>query len=246
MRFAAVADIHGNCLALEAVLADIAAQGIADVVNLGDLVSGPLEAARTADLLTTQDFLTIRGNHDRWLVEQDPGEMGVSDAAAHAELTPEHLAWIRSLPATAVFKDEVYLCHGTPASDTTYWLETVDAEARITRSPRTTVEEAAQGIAQSLILCGHTHIPRAVRLADGRMIVNPGSVGCPAYDDDRPVFHVMEAGTPDASYAILERTNGRWGVEFRLVPYDHMAAAHMAEGRGRPEWARGLATGWLT
>ena len=47
MRFAAIADIHGNALALDAVLVDIAALGIADAVNLGDHVSGPLEARRT-------------------------------------------------------------------------------------------------------------------------------------------------------------------------------------------------------
>jgi predicted phosphodiesterase len=43
MKFAAIADVHGNCVALEAVLADIAANGITEVVNLGDHVSGPLE-----------------------------------------------------------------------------------------------------------------------------------------------------------------------------------------------------------
>ena len=62
MRFAAIADVHGNIAALEAVLADIAALGITDVVNLGDHVSGPLEAARTADLLMARDFPSIRGD----------------------------------------------------------------------------------------------------------------------------------------------------------------------------------------
>ena len=65
MRFAAIADVHGNIAALEAVLADIAALGITDVVNLGDHVSGPLEAARTADLLMARDFPSIRGDQDR-------------------------------------------------------------------------------------------------------------------------------------------------------------------------------------
>ena len=49
MKFAAIADVHGNCLALEAVLADIAALGIEEVVNLGDHFSGPLEPRRTAE-----------------------------------------------------------------------------------------------------------------------------------------------------------------------------------------------------
>ena len=65
MKFAAIADVHGNCAALEAVLADIAAAGIAEVVNLGDHVSGPLEPRRTADLLMQCAFPSIRGNQDR-------------------------------------------------------------------------------------------------------------------------------------------------------------------------------------
>ena len=59
MRFAAIADIHGNASALEAVLADIAAQGIVDIVNLGDSLSGPLEAGRTADILSPLGLPTV-------------------------------------------------------------------------------------------------------------------------------------------------------------------------------------------
>lgn len=69
MRFAAIADVHGNHLALEAVLADIKAQGIDTVVNLGDCFSGPLEAGLTADLLIPLNALTVRGNHDRALID---------------------------------------------------------------------------------------------------------------------------------------------------------------------------------
>ena len=65
-----------------------------------------------------------------------------------------------------------------------------------------------EGITQSLILCAHTHIARAVRLRDGRLIVNPGSVGSPGYRDNHPFPHVIEAGTPDARYAILELADG--------------------------------------
>lgn len=61
MKFAAIADIHGNYAALEAVLADIAALGIGEVVNLGDHLSGPLEPQRTADLLIARGFPSIRG-----------------------------------------------------------------------------------------------------------------------------------------------------------------------------------------
>ena len=245
MRFAAIADIHGNCLALEAVLADIDALGIDAVVNLGDHLSGPLEAARTADILIERGFPSIRGNHDRWLVETPPGEMGASDAAAYAQLTDRHKDWLEALAATLVFRDEVFLCHGTPASDTSYWLERVANDAVVHLAPIEDIEAEADGVDFPLILCGHTHIPRAVRLRDGRLVVNPGSVGCPGYGDDAPVRHIMQAATPDACYAVLEKRDGRWHVSFRLVPYDHDAMADLARTRGRSEWASALATGWI-
>jgi len=246
MRVAVIADIHGNDLALEAVLADIEAQGIDDVVNLGDHLSGPLNAARTADLLIARNFPSICGNHDRWLTTRDPAEMGRWDRPAHDELQPHHLDWLRTLPPTLVHHGELFLCHGTPEDDLIYWLEDLTPDGVLHMSSRERIEGFAQGINHPVILCGHTHIPRAVRLADGRLIVNPGSVGCPGYDDDEPVFHKVETGSPDASYAIMTRTADRWDVTFRRLPYDHMAMSQLARARGDREWANALASGWVT
>jgi predicted phosphodiesterase len=245
MKTAVIADIHGNDLALEAVLADITAQGISDVINLGDHLSGPLNAARTADLLMARDFPSIRGNHDRWLVSLAPAELGRSDRAAHDELQPRHLDWLRSLPATLVHRDEIFLCHGTPDSDVRYWLEDVTPEGVVRLSDRRRIEAGAAGTDFPVILCGHTHVSRAIRLADGRLVVNPGSVGCQGYRNDTPVPHKVETGSPDASYAILSEKNGQWDVAFRRVPYDHVAMVRLALARGREDWASVLATGWL-
>ncbi|MDH4411779.1 MAG: metallophosphoesterase family protein [Rhizobium sp.] len=247
MRFAAIADIHGNAAALEAVLADIAAQGIetGDIVNLGDCLSGPLEAGRTADILVQLQLVTVRGNHDRYLIEHAAGDMHQWEADAFSQLTARHLDWLRALPFDAVFHDVAYLCHARPQDDGTYWLDQVTPEGRVVLRDQSEIEAWAAGIAQPLILCGHTHLPRVVRLSDSRLIVNPGSVGCPAYDDDTPVYHKVEAGSPLASYAILEKTDAGWSVSFRLVPYDHMAQSRLAERNGRPSWTAGLATGRL-
>src|SRR5207244_5706415 len=76
MRFAAIADVHGNYLALEAVLADIRAQGISEIVNLGDMASGPLDARRTMDALMALDAVHVLGNHDRWLIDRPVEKMG--------------------------------------------------------------------------------------------------------------------------------------------------------------------------
>lgn len=245
MKFAAIADIHGNCTALEAVLKDMASLDVSEVVNLGDHVSGPLEARRTADLLMQRNFPSIRGNHDRWVVRDDPARMTGSDVIARKQLGKQHLDWLSALPSTLTYRDEVFLCHGTPQRDTRYWLEMVTEDAVVMATPVEEVEREAAGISASLILCGHTHIPRSVRLRDGRMVVNPGSVGCPAYDDVNPVRHIMQTGTPDASYAILEKTPAGWSTTFRQVPYDNLAMAELARKNGRDKWAEALATGWI-
>jgi predicted phosphodiesterase len=245
MRFAAIADVHGNYLALEAVVADIRAQGITEIVNLGDMASGPLDARRTMDALMTLGAVHVLGNHDRYLIDRPPEKMGSWDRPAHAQLDRSHLDWLRAVPPTRVFRDQVFLCHATPASDEVYWLETVLPDGSVRMASLEAIEQAANGITQSLILCGHSHLARAVRLRDGRLIVNPGSVGSPGYRDIHPYKHVVEAGTPDARYATLELADGGWQVTFRHVPYHYEAMAALARKNCQPELASALATGWI-
>jgi len=245
MRFAAIADIHGNVDALAAVLADIDAQDISDIVNLGDVVSGPLAAAETLDLLMPLGLVTVRGNHDRYLCDRAPETMGSWERDIHHELGAAHLSWLAALPPAAVWRDDVFLCHGTPASDETYWLETVQGDGAVSLAPRAAIEQQAQTVAQPLMLCGHSHLARAVRLADGRLIVNPGSVGSPAYRDIAPVRHVVQTGTPAACYAVLTRHGEDWQVSFRQVPYGAGRMIALAQSRGRGDWVKALRDGWI-
>lgn len=245
MRFAAIADVHGNSAALDAVLADIAARGVSEIVNLGDHLSGPLDPHGTAERLMALGGLAIRGNHDRALIDRPKAGMGSWERDAIDALAPAHLDWLAGLPETARYRDEICLFHGAPSGDTTYWLERLRPDGAIEAAPVSAVEREAAGIDASLFLCGHTHLARAVRLRDGRMVVNPGSVGCPAYRDSRPVPHVVQAGTPHACYAILEQGAFGWDVTFRQVPYESGAMARRAEAAGRPDWAAALTTGWL-
>ena len=245
-RFAAIADIHGNDDALSAVLADIDRRGIGTVVNLGDHFSGPLAAAETAEILLARPMLSVRGNHDRYLLDQSPEQMHVSDAVAYRQLQPRHLDWLGTLPPTARLGDDILLCHATPHDDQTYWLDEVRADGTTGPRPLDGIRTLAGDIDVSLVLCGHTHLPRIVRLPGGPLIVNPGSVGLPAYDDDTPVPHVMQTGTPDASYAELTRDkNGEWQVTLHAVPYDPARMAATARAENREDWATALETGWL-
>ncbi|MEO8883051.1 MAG: metallophosphoesterase family protein [Devosia sp.] len=230
MRVAVLSDIHGNCLALDAVLADIAEQGVDMTLNLGDVVSGPLEPARTADLLIERDFPTVRGNHDRVLVE---GALDQVDLFARLNLRPTQLEWLSELPSTLVIGGEIFMCHGTPTSDTAPWLDNWMERRSFTLPDEAAVAAVAEGLDYPVLLCGHTHISRVVRLSDGRMVVNPGSVGLQ-----------MNYGSPDARYAIVERRGSNWSVTFRAVPYDHEAAARQAIGHGFPRWREVLTGGW--
>lgn len=245
MRLAVISDIHGNIFALEAVLEHIDAQRVDAIVNLGDHLSGPIDPAGTADLLMRRNLPSIRGNHDRWLIEQDPTDMGRTDRDTLALLRPEHMDWLRLLPASLVFGEEVLLSHGTPQSDESYWLEHITAGGPVALRKLEVIARAAEGYEYPVLLCGHTHTQRMIRLPDGRMILNPGAVGCPAYTDPHPEPHMVETGAPDARYAIIEKSAGYWSAEMYAVPYDFSAAAARAREFGREDWAAVLATGWV-
>jgi diadenosine tetraphosphatase ApaH/serine/threonine PP2A family protein phosphatase len=107
------------------------------------------------------------------------------------------------------------------------------------------IRSKAEGISQTLMLCGHTHVARAVHLPDGRLILNPGSVGCPGYTDSNPANRHVFAASPYASYAVLDRVQGAWAITQRTVPYDTRRAVAMARAAGFPDWVSALSTGWI-
>jgi predicted phosphodiesterase len=150
------------------------------------------------------------------------------------------LDWVAGLAHTQALNDQVLLCHGAPGSDEVMLLQTAERAATAAE-----VEQRLNGQHAELILCGHSHVPRSVRTRQGGQIVNPGSVGLQAYEDDYPYPLVIEVGSPDARYAIVERAAAGWLVELLTVPYDHQKMAELARLRGRPDWERALLTGYL-
>ena len=242
MRVAVLADIHGNLRAIEAVQSDLRRRSPDVVLNLGDHVSGPLQAAATADLLMAESYVNIRGNHDRQLLDRAPEAMGPSDRAASAQLESRHKIWLAGLPPTQITVFGIFLCHGTPRDDLEYFLEDVNG-CEVHLATPAQVRQRLAPVKTGLVLCGHTHIPRIAQVDDVR-IINPGSVGLPAYDDTRPSLHYVETGSPHARYAMIDREGDNWRVEFIAVEYDWQAAARDAARANRPEWAHALATGY--
>jgi predicted phosphodiesterase len=244
MRIAALSDIHGNLWALDAVLEDVRGRGVDLTVNLGDILSGALLPAETADRLMALELPTIRGNHERQVLSLDPERMGASDRHAFDSLGESQRAWMAQLPAVLSPLDGVFMCHATPYNDCDCYLEDlVDGELR--PAPLDRIEERSRSCDAALILCGHSHLPRVVRLRTGQVVVNPGSVGIQAYLGHDPGPHAVEVGSPHARYAILESTPRGWRADLVSVPYDWDEAAKLAARNGREDWARALATGFV-
>jgi predicted phosphodiesterase len=245
MRLAVIADVHGNLPALEAVIADIRQRGADAILNLGDCVSGPLWPRETMDLLDTLQLPTVRGNHDRWVAETPRDRMYPSDAFAWDRLTPAQRAALGALPARLDLGNGVAAVHGTPRDDNEYLLETV-LDGRVAQGAPDASQERLGALDVPFVLCAHSHLPRLVQGHGGRMILNPGSVGCPAYADPTPPApHVSEAGSPHARYAMITRASGRANVDLIALPYAWDEAAKRAADNGRAEWARALATGFV-
>ncbi len=258
MKVAVVSDIHGNLPALEAVLAQLDREGVDAIVNAGDTLSGPLLSVETAELLMARGIPMIAGNHERQVLELPIERMNASDACTTGLISTRHRAWLASAPKTRWIDAEVFVCHGTPTNDLHYLLETVTDDFGQRGSPgirAATVPEIVQRLGQGehtrrahVICCGHSHVPRVASVPspdDGHaiLLVNPGSVGLPGYDDDHPHAHIVEAGSPHARYAVVEKTPAGWGVQLRCVAYDFEPMARLAEQRRRPDWALPLRTG---
>jgi predicted phosphodiesterase len=250
MRIALVSDVHGNLPALQAVIEDAHRRGASRIVNLGDSLSGPLLPLETARFLMGQDWVQLAGNHERQLLEFARTGGGLSDAYAHAQLTPDVFEWLGTLEHSRPLDDEVYLCHGTPRSDVEGFLDSVDGDHTRPASD----EEIAARIAIpgplpqdfQLIACGHTHIARVAHGPRGQLLVNAGSVGLQAYEDDRPHYYRVENGDTYARYATVEKRGGAWHAQIHPVPYDFEPMARLAERNGRPEWAQALRTGTVS
>jgi predicted phosphodiesterase len=214
-RLAVLADIHGNSIALRAVMADLARQGGADaVIILGDLaVFGPDPIGVLNLLRQIGSAFHVRGNTDRYLVKgnypsQPDGTGWQSQTLASFRWTARELGrtglnFLASLPARQLLRlspqHTILAVHGSPRSD--------EEDIR----PDTPVAELVpmvNGQAYNLLLCAHTHLP-CDRMAAGRRVVNAGSVGLP-FDGD-----------PRASYVLVNlRPGGEYFIAFRRVSYD--------------------------
>lgn len=207
-RIAVFADVHGNLPALEAVLEDIEAQQIDEVLVGGDLVGRGPQGSAVVHRIAERELPSVKGNHEDYLLSFRHGDVPEAWLSAEewaasrwmaAELTDEAVERIAALPFTLASEltPQLRLVHGTPRSNN----EGV--------GPWSSEEQVARhlgSVAEPVLVCAHTHRPLERRFPDG-LVVNVGSVGLPFNRDRR------------AQYAILELRGREWEVEFRRVDY---------------------------
>ena len=243
MRLAVLADIHGNILALEAVLADLRRQKPDVVVVLGDSVVKFPHNRAVLDVLDDLPHVGVAGNMERGLQRQlgdefpelsqyDTGK-GVQflKRQAVAQIGVERVERFRELPSerslSLIEDEDTLLCHGSPGSLTKSIYPAPDAKPPGPDQPSTSDDELharLQDVSARLVLCAHSH-RRVERRYNGILVVNPGGVG-----------HTYERKhDARAFYAVLTHADGAWDVEFRMVPYDGTRAVREMMAAVPPE-----------
>lgn len=239
MKIAVISDIHGNKDALKAVLEDVKNRNIDCVYNLGDTLYGPLFPLETFEMIKCIDMKSISGNCDRILLQsssENPTVQYVLD-----NLTEEHKCWLTSLPFS-IQTDDFYFCHASPENDELYMLNEITPNG-VTLKQTEEIMNLVKDIPQHIIFCGHSHLPTIVYLPNNKIIINPGSVGLPAYEEVEPFYYKIESGTPFANYTVVEKRNGEWIIEQVSIHYDTMDVIKQSEAQNRSDWARALKRG---
>ncbi|WP_462264207.1 metallophosphoesterase family protein [Mucilaginibacter sp.] len=238
-QYAIISDIHGNSLALLAVLKDIKARNIDTIINLGDHFFGALEPESVAQILRENPMLCISGNTDREILENADKE-GME--RVQSELSSTSKQWLQTLPGTATCDGVFFACHGTPVSDDDYLLEQVKPEGVFVYPDEELIKRTAP-IKERIILCGHSHVNRVIYLSNDKVILNPGSVGLPAYLGNGEHYFAMESMSPHAKYAIVSVDGEAVSIEQVLCAYNWHQASANARNNGNEKWAHYLLHG---
>jgi predicted phosphodiesterase len=238
MRIALFSDIHGNPLALEAVLADIAVRGVVDATwVLGDLAAlGPRPVEVLSRLAGLPALTCVRGNTDRYVASGDRPPPTPEEVRANPDLLARALEvagsfawtqgavtaagwlpWLRSLPLERTLRlpDGSLLLgvHASPGRD--------DSAGLSPEMPDEEIAARLQGCTADIICTGHTHIPFDRQVGRWR-VVNVGSVSNPTTADRR------------ACYCILTASPAGYEFTHYRVDYDRGAVVRDLEAMGHP------------
>ncbi len=228
MKVGILSDVHGNDVALQAVINDFKKEYIEKVIYLGDLVAGGPNPKNSLELLKKLEIISwIKGNTDSKYEEiidywklQNNVEKKLSDYYLYAlkELKYEDIEYLIEKPVQESIDLEGWkvLCvHGSPRQQMEKMGEEIDKEK---------LSEIIVGVKEDIILCGHSHRPSIIEI-NGKTIVNVGSVGIPFDGDNR------------SSYVILNIDKKNYSFNFKRVEYDIEKIINEAKVKMLPDFA---------
>ena len=227
LKLAILSDIHGNLVALETVLAELAHRSIDQAICLGDVAASGPQPHEVIARLMELGWPNVRGNADAWLLNpvryagDDPFYQRIDeiDAWCEVQLTDRDKAFLATFkPVIEIgLRDVLQLLgyHGSPRSD---------QEPITVTTPDETIHEIFGELPQQIFVGGHTHQQMLRRYQDA-VLLNPGSVGLP-YETMRP--DATERNVPWAEYALLTQETGRLAIELCRVPLDTLAVKQAA------------------
>ena len=214
MRIAIVSDIHGNLLALDAVVTDIEKQSVDEVWCGGDIGWAGPWASECIARVRKWGWATVRGNGDVWITGDpqtvtDPQKRSLfEDIARQHAISEDDARWLLDLPLGHSGAGSVLLVHGTP--DSPFDAPQPDAPAA--------AFEPYEGQA-AVVVFGHVHKAFVRRLGDGTIVANAGSIGLP-----------LDGTT--ACYLIVDIAGAEVTLVHRRVPFDRRAGLAQARTMG--------------
>jgi putative phosphoesterase len=232
MRIGLIADIHGNCLALDVVLAELARDQVDEIICLGDVAALGPQPREVLARLQEIGCPVVMGNTDAWLAAWPPAraispEVFAKSEWCMAQLSADDLAYIRAFPpviARSLGNGTTLLCvHGSPRS--------YDDDLRST-TPPDMLDLMLDGADATIIVGGHTHL-QMVRRHGTMQLINPGSVGLPGVGPAPP----YNTDVHWAEYAVLAVQGGRTEISLRRTLLDVPAMIAVAEASGMPHVA---------
>jgi putative phosphoesterase len=244
-RVAVISDIHGNGVALDAVLADWERRGGGGIVCLGDATGGGPQPNEVLTRLRALDCEMVRGNADDWLLSGLPEHPGDANSEALEEivawgrerLSDDNRAFLHRLPLTLELAlaeaCSLLAFHGTPRGSTERLLHTM---------PDSVLAERLGDHAVTVLAGGHTHLQGA-RGHRGAVLLNPGSVGVPVRAEPIERWLPDQSGwvPSHAEYAIIESDRRALAVTLLRVPVEVDEVRRAAERSGMPH-----ARNWTT
>jgi predicted phosphodiesterase len=222
LRIAIVSDIHGNLLALDAVMTDLERYSPDEVWCGGDVGWGGPWASECIARVREAGWPTVRGNTDIWIagdpqgLESEEQRAELKEVAAAHNISKDDADWLINRPLGHQGPGSVLLVHATPRSP---------FEAPLPWDPASAFRDYEDQA--SVVVYGHVHHSFVRRLSDGTIVANAGSVGLP-----------LDGLT--ACYMLIDQQGGEWCIRHRRVPFDRRAGLAQARTMGGPVGERFL------